>query len=123
STGPRRHQRATGGQQRPCRARPQDQYRSRRAPPVPQSKRHAQPSPSKTCQSKYSFVPVLSQHGQTLMQIVEDVIDRALRLLPEPVRDTNQSPPVEAVLFGQVIEAARVLVPRRLQLRNGFLVL
>src|SRR5699024_2239291 len=56
------------------------------------------------------------------MQIVEDVVDRALRLLAEPVRDTNQSPPVEAVLFGQVIEAARILIPRRLQLRDRLLV-
>src|SRR5699024_529956 len=122
STGPRRHQRATGGQQRPCRARPQDQYRSRRAPPVPQSKRHAQSWPSKTCQSKYSFVPVLSQHGQALMQIVEDVIDRALGLLPEAVRDTNQSPAIQPVLLGKIVKAACVLVPRRLQLRDRLLV-
>ena len=57
------------------------------------------------------------------MDILQNVIDRALRLLPKPVRHTNQSPPIQPVLLRQIIKPLRVLPTGSPQLSNRLLML
>ena len=46
------------------------------------------------------------------MNVLQDVIDRALRFLSEPIRHTNKRPTIKPILLSQIIQAS--IGPRHL---------